>query len=220
MARNKKKHIVAPKQTIKEDRTYAFIRFIPIILALILAGIPFMLGKYMELNTPGPFDSGSYVQSAMNILDGAQYGVDEISSARPGTLLVNIIGVKLFGYNDVGPKIVQALMQLAAFCLMFYTLKRTYGSAPAVVGVFIASFYLSAPVICKFGNVKEQYMIALVIITACGFILRQIGRRWWWLVIAGAAMINIYYFKATGLSVAIAIFVHLIAVLITKRRSV
>ena len=61
-------------------------------------------------------------------------------------------------------------------------------------------------------------MIAMVIIAGCSFILCQDGRRWWWPVIAGAAMINIYFFKATGLSVAIAMMVYLVVVLVSKRR--
>ena len=123
MSRKKNKQSVRPKLTITDKQTPAIVKFLPVILAVIIAGTPFVLGKYMELNMPGPFDSGSYVHSAKNIIEGAKYGVDEIASARPGTLLANIIGVKLFGYNDIGPKIIQGLMQLAAFCLMFYTLR-------------------------------------------------------------------------------------------------
>ena len=40
-------------------------------LVLVLAGIPFSLGKYFEFGTPGAFDSGSYVYSAARILSGA-----------------------------------------------------------------------------------------------------------------------------------------------------
>ena len=62
---------------------------------------------YIEFNSPGPFDSGAFVYSAKHLLEGARMYVDERPSARPGTLIANIIGVKLFGFNDNGPKIVQ-----------------------------------------------------------------------------------------------------------------
>ena len=159
------------------------------------------------------------MQSAKKLIEGAKYNVEEMSSAKAGTLLVNIIGVKFFGYNDFGPKIVQGVMQLAALCMMFYTLRRIYGSCAAVIGVTMAAFYLSAPVIGKYGNVKEQYMIAMMIIAGCGFILAQICDKWWWPLTAGASMINIYYFKETGLSVVLAMFVYLVAVMIMKRVS-
>jgi len=77
---------------------------IPILLLIaILAGIPFALGKYIEFNTPGAFDSGSYVYSAAHIVSGAEIGVDEKPSARMGTLLVNMAGVRLFGFNEHSP---------------------------------------------------------------------------------------------------------------------
>ena len=71
--------------------------FISVIAALILGGVPFGIGKYIEFNSPGPFDSGAYVYSAQRLLDGAQYGTEELSSARPGTLIANIIGVLIAG---------------------------------------------------------------------------------------------------------------------------
>ena len=37
-------------------------------VVVVLAGIPFGLGKYFEFNSPGPFDSGAYVYSAAHIL--------------------------------------------------------------------------------------------------------------------------------------------------------
>ena len=82
-------------------------------LVLALAGIPFILGRYMELKTPGPFDSGAYVYSAQRPLSGARLGAEERPSALTGTLLVNMLGVKLFGFSETGPKLMQALFQAA-----------------------------------------------------------------------------------------------------------
>ncbi|AQT69631.1 hypothetical protein STSP2_02825 [Anaerohalosphaera lusitana] len=180
------------------------------VIALILAGIPFSMGKYLELSTPGPFDSGAYVYSAAHLLDGAKLGVDEMSSARPGTLLVNVIGVALFGYNDTGPKILQGIFQVLAFAMMFYTLWRVFGGLAAVFGVFVASFYLSAPILAKFGNVKEQYMIALMIAAACCFVLRRYGGGWWLMLVCGFFAMGSYYFKPTGLSVSAAVWLWLV----------
>ncbi len=191
----------------------------PIIAAVVLAGVPFALGKYIELNRPGPFDSPANVYSAQHILSGAKLGVDELTSAQPGTLLVNIIGVKLFGFNETGPKLMQALLQAGAIVLMFYTVRKLFGSLAAVVSVTVASIYLSAPVIAKFGNVKEQYMIAFMVAAACCFILYQSGGKWWLAVLAGAAAINTCYFKATGASVIIAIAVFTVAQPMLKHRT-
>lgn len=180
------------------------------ILLAVLAGVPFLLGKYIEFNTPGPYDSGSYVYSAYHILDGAQFGVEEVSSAQPGTLFVNFIGVWLCGFSETGPKLMQTFLQLTALILMFFAIRKMCSPLAACVSVILAAVYLSAPVIAKFGNVKEQHMIAFMVIAASCFIIRQTGGGWWWSLLAGASAVNVYYFKQTGASVAIGIAVFLL----------
>ncbi len=180
-----------------------------VIFTLILGGIPFGFGKYIEFHSPGPFDSGAYVYSAEHLLQGASLGVDEVSSSRPGTLLANIIGVKLFGFNDLGPKAVQMTLQLSAFVFMFYALRKVFGSAAAAVGTTVAAIYLSAPLIAKFGNVKEQFMIPFMIAAACCFLLYGISQKRYWLIAAGFFAIQPYYFKPTGLSIVIALVLYL-----------
>ncbi len=88
---------------------------------VVFAGIPFALGKYFELKCPDPFDSGSYVYSAQHVLSGARIGYEEKPSAQAGTLLVNMLGVKLTGFNETGSKLLQGLFQAAALTLMFFT---------------------------------------------------------------------------------------------------
>ena len=188
------------------------------ITAAVLAGIPFCLGKYIEFNSPGPFDSGSYVYSAQNIISGAKIGVDEFPSAQPGTLMVNVIGVRLFGFSEAGPKLIQTFMQIGALVLMFCAIRKLFGSLAAVFAVFMASFYLSAPFIAKFGNVKEQFMVACMVAAASCFILRQLKGPWWWTFIAGALAINLYYFKQTGVSVIIAMVIYLLVQVIFRLR--
>ncbi len=92
------------------------------------AGIPFVLGKYFELNFPDPYDSAIYAYSAQHILDGAKIGVEEIPSAQIGTLVVNMAGVALTGFNEIGPKLIQGLLQLGALVLMFVALRRLFGA--------------------------------------------------------------------------------------------
>ena len=190
---------------------------VPIVTAIVLAGVPFALGKYIEFNSPGPYDSAANVYSAQHLLAGAQLGVEEQTSAQPATLLVNLIGVAIFGFSETGPKLMQMLLQLSALVLMFYTVRKIFGSLAAVVSVTVASVYLSAPVIAKFGNVKEQYMIAFMVIAACCLILHQLKCRWWLMLISGAAAINAFYFKPIGLSVLAAIVIYLIAQPILKQ---
>ncbi|MFC1782094.1 ArnT family glycosyltransferase [Planctomycetota bacterium] len=168
---------------------------------LAAAAIPFWLGKYFEFNTPDPYDSSSYVYSAQRILQGAQFVTEEKPSAQIGTLIINMIGVKLFGYSEFGPKFLQGIFQAAALLLMFFAMRRLFGLLAAGVGVMVASVYLSAPVIAKFGNVKEQYMIACMIMTVSLLIFHQLGGRWWWAVLAGVFCIWAPMFKPTGLSV-------------------
>ena len=181
------------------------------VIAIVLAAIPFSMGKYLEFNTPGAFDSGAYVYSARHIFEGAKLGVDEKTSAQPGTLLVNFIGVSLFGYSETGPMIIQMLLQIIALLAMFFAMRKLFGSIGASVGLIIAAVFLSAPVISKFGNVKEQYMIAFMVISASCFVMRMIGGRALWAILAGAAVVNIYYFKQTGASVIVAMSVCLLA---------
>lgn len=175
-------------------------RIIALLAIAILVAIPFALGKHFEFNSPGAFDSGGYVYSAKHILDGARIGVEEKTSAQLGTLLVNILGVRLFGFNETGPKLLQTIFQAAALLLMFVAMRKLFGTLPAAVGVIVASVYLSAPVIAKFGNVKEQYMIAFMVLGISCLVLQQLGSGWWCAMLAGAFLIWAPLFKPTGLS--------------------
>ena len=152
------------------------------VIVAILAAIPFSMGKYFEFNSPGPFDSGAYVYSAKRILDGAKLWIDEIPSAQPGTLLVNMLGVWLCGFNETGPKFMQMVLQIAALVLMFIAMRKLFGTLAAAVGVIVASIYLSAPLIAKFGNVKEQHMIAFMVLGISCFVLRQMDGKWWYCI--------------------------------------
>jgi hypothetical protein len=175
------------------------------IVVLILAGIPFALGRYFEFNYPDPFDSAAYVYSAEHLLTGAKLGVDEIPSALPGTLLVNMLGVKLFGFSEFGPKLIQTIEQAIALVLMFYTMRKLYGTLAGAVGVIAASVYLGAPLIAKFGNVKEQHMIAFMVIGVCCYVLRQLNGKWWLAILAGAALGWGPMFKQTAVSAIAAV---------------
>ena len=184
-------------------------KYAAIALPLVLAAIPFAFGRYFEFHYPDPFDSAAYVYSAEHILTGAKLGVEEIPTAQPGTLLVNMLGVKLFGFSEFGPKLIQTVLQAVALVLMFYTMRKLYGTLAAAIGVVVASVYLSAPLIAKFGNVKEQHMIAFMVIGVCCYVLRQLGGKWWLAVLAGAALGWGPMFKQTGVSAigAVGLFV-------------
>ena len=220
MARAKHKTRIAPAAASPAAGKARDWRAIGIlVLVAVLAAIPFFYGKYREFHTDDPFDSGMNIYTARQILEGGKIGVEVFPSARPATLLANVIGVGLFGYSEFGPKLMQMLMQMAALGLLFYTLRKVYGNLPAAMAVILASFYLSCPFFAKFGNVKEQYMIACMIVAACGLILRHGGGAWWWLVISGGAAINAYYFKQTGVSVAIAMVIYVLAQPILRQRT-
>jgi hypothetical protein len=186
---------------------------------IVLAAIPFAWGKYLEFSIDGPFDSSMYVYSAKCVQNGMAVHKDFPASTRPATLLVNFIGVSIFGYSEVGPKIIQTLMQLGALALMFYTLRLNYGTLPASVALILAAFFLSCPPFAKYGNVKEQYMIACMIVTACGLMLHHSGKSWRWLLLSAGAAANIYFFKATGVSVIIAMLVYIVLQPILRHRS-
>jgi hypothetical protein len=207
-----KKHAPPPKKTSysPEQREKAK-RIVGIAAVVILAGIPFSIGKYFEFNSFDPFDSGAYIHSAARILAGAEIGVDEKPSAQLGTLLVNILGVRLFGYNETGPKLIQTLFQAAALVLMFIALRRLYGTLPAAVGVIVASMYLSWAFIAKTGNVKEQYMIACMVIGVSCFTMYELSGKWWQALVAGAVLSWAPLFKQTGVTAigAIGLFVML-----------
>jgi 4-amino-4-deoxy-L-arabinose transferase-like glycosyltransferase len=190
-----------------------------IVIITIAAAIPFAMGKYFELNYPDPFDSGAYVYSAKRILDGAVIGVDEVPSAQLGTLLVNMLGVGLSGFNETGSKLIQAILQAAALVLMFIAGRKLFGTAAAAVSVIVSSIYLSAPLIAKFGNVKEQHMIAFMVMAISCFVLRQLGGRWWWAVLAGAFVIWAPLFKQTGASAMAAIGLFVLIQPVFKHRS-
>jgi hypothetical protein len=185
----------------------------------VLAAIPFTLGRYFELNYPDPFDSGANVYSAKHILDGARIGVEERPSAALGTLLVNMLGVWLCGFNETGPKLIQGLFQAGALILMFIAMRKLFGTLSAAVGVIVASIYLSAPLVAKFGNVKEQYMISCMVIGVSSFVLRYLGGKWWWAVLAGAFLSWGPLFKETGSSAIGATGLFLILQPVLKHRT-
>jgi len=189
------------------------------VLIAILAIIPFSLGKYFEFNQPDPYDSAMYAYSAKYILEGARIGVDEIPSAQIGTLLVNVLGVRLGGFSETGPKLIQGLLQATALVLMFVAMKKLFGTLSACAGVIIASVYLSAPVIAKFGNVKEQHMIAFIILGISCFVLYQFGGKWWYAMLAGAFLSWAPLFKQTGMSAVGAVGLFIIAQPILKNRT-
>ncbi len=194
-------------------------RIISLVAIAILAAIPFALGKHFEFNSPDAFDGGGYVYSAKHILDGAKIGVEEKTSAQLGTLLVNLLGVRLFGFNDTGPELLQAIFQAGALLLMFVAMRKLFGTLPAAVGVIVASIYLSAPVIAKYGNVKEQYMIAFMVIGISCLVLHQLGSGWWCAVLAGAFLIWAPLFKPTGLSAVGATGLFIVAQPLLKNRT-
>jgi hypothetical protein len=194
------KHV--PEKPVLAKDNFRIKKIVVFSVIAVLAGIPFILGKYCEFNIPDAFDSGCYVYSAQHILNGARIGVDEMPSAKVGTLLVNMLGVKLFGFSETGPKLIQTLLQVAALFVMFVTMLRLFGILPAAVGVILASFYLSAPVISKWGNVKEQHMIACMILGICFYVLGQMKnkRAYIYLMLAGGFVSWAPLFKETGLS--------------------
>ncbi|MBW7991105.1 MAG: glycosyltransferase family 39 protein [Planctomycetes bacterium] len=189
------------------------------IIIAILAAIPFCMGKYFEFNSPGAFDSGAYVYSAKRILDGAKIGIDEKPSAQMGTLLVNMLGVKMFGFGETGPKLIQAILQAAALVLMFIAIRKLFGTLPAAVGVIIASIYLSAPLMAKYGNVKEQHMIAFMVMGISCFVLYQLTDRFWLACLAGVFLSFAPLFKETGISAISAVGLFVIAQPLLKHRS-
>ncbi len=226
MSKPARKRMPPKKHAIPQKRESAVLaalqsnrKFVVIAIIAIAAAIPFALGKYFELNTPGPYDSGAYVYSAKRVVDGAVIGVDEIPSAQLGTLLVNMLGVWLFGFSETGPKLIQGILQAAALVLMFIALRKLFGTLPAAVSVIVASIYLSAPLIAKFGNVKEQYMIAFMVMAISCFVLRQLDGKWWWAVLAGAFVIWAPLFKQTGASAMAAIGLFVLIQPVFKHRS-
>jgi len=189
------------------------------VIIFVLAGVPFGLGKYIEFNSPGPFDSASNVYSAKRIVDGARIGIEERPSAATGTLIVNIIGVRLFGFSETGPKLIQGILQAAALILMFWVMRRLFGTTAAAVGVIIASVYLSAPLIAKFGNVKEQYMIAFMVLGISCYVLGQLDGRWWMTLLAGGMLSWAPLFKETGYSSIAAVGLFVVAQPFFKNRT-
>lgn len=181
-----------------------------IVAVAVLAGIPFTLGKYFEFNSQGPYDSAAHVYSARHIVEGARLGVQERPSAQLGTLAVNIVGVWVFGYNETGPVLIQCLLQAAALVTMFLAMRRLFGLLPAGVGAVVAALYLSSPIFAKFGNVKEQYMIAFMVLGVSFLIFRQLGGPRLWAVLAGAALAWAPLFKPTGVSAIAAAGVFLL----------
>ncbi|MHC4679656.1 MAG: ArnT family glycosyltransferase, partial [Planctomycetota bacterium] len=156
---------------------------------------------------------------AQRIINGAKIGIDEKPSAQMGTLLVNILGVGLFGFRDTGPKIIQMVLQAAALVLMFVMMRRLFGTLSAAVGVIIASVYLSAPLIAKYGNVKEQHMIAFMMLGMSCFVLYQLSPKWWCAVLAGAFLTFAPMFKETGTSALGAVGLFAIAQPVLKHCS-
>lgn len=208
-----------PVKAKKTPGSWDWRKILPIVIALGIAAIPFAYGRYFEINSPGAYDSGAYTYSAYRVLNGAQIGVDEIPSAKLGTLLVNMLGVGIFGYYDTGPKIIQGMLQAVALVLMFFSLRRIYGTLAGAVAITVAAIYLSSPAIAKFGNVKEQYMIAFMVMGISCYIMRQAGGRRFWALLAGALVAWAPLFKETGVSAIAAMGLFVLIQPIFKHRT-
>jgi hypothetical protein len=102
---------------------------------------------------------------------------------------------------------------------MFISMKKLFGILPAGVGVIVASVYLSAPYIAKYGNVKEQYMIAFMVMGISCFVMRQLDGKWWWAMLAGGFVSWAPLFKETGTTAIGAIGLFVIAQPILKHRT-
>ena len=218
MAR-KKARVVKHPDLIEEIPTPAKRNTLFSVFIILIAAIPFLMGKYIEFNSPGAFDCGAYVYSAQHVLQGATLGVDEMPSAQMGTLIMNILGVWLFGFTDIGPKLVQAILQAAAFLTLFFTVKKIFGRLAAAISLLVASAYLSAPLIAKYGNVKEEFMVAFAILGACMLALRQSGGAWWTGLLSGIFLIWSPLFKETGFAVIGGVGVFIILQPFLKNRS-
>jgi len=96
---------------------------------------------------------------------------------------------------------------------------KLFGVLPAAVGVIITSIYLSAPLMAKYGNVKEQHMIAFMVLGVSCFALYQLGGRWWYALLAGAFLSWAPLFKETGISAITAVGLFVIAQPLLKHRS-
>jgi len=207
------------KKPSSDQRQRRLSKVLPFVIVAVLVAIPFGMGKYFEFNSPGAYDSGAYVYSAAHIVAGAEIGVEEKPSAQIGTLMVNMLGVRLFGYNETGPELIQTILQAAALVLMFVAMRKLFGMLPAGLGVLLAAIYLSSPLIAKFGNVKEQYMIAFMVLGMSCFVLYQLGGKWFWAVLAGAFLIWAPLFKPTGMSAIGGVGVFVIAQPLLKHRT-
>ena len=201
-------------------------KFVVLTVVAILAVIPFVLGKYFEFNQPGPYDSAANVYSAKHILDGAKIGVEEKHSASTGTLLINMLGIWLYevitnksGFNEIGPKSMQMIMQAAALSLMFIAMRKLFGTLAAAVGLIVASVYLSSPLIAKFGNDKMQYAVACMVMGMSCFVLFQLTERRWYAILAGASLGWAPLFKQTGVSAIAAIGLFVIMQPLLKHRT-
>jgi len=212
----------ATAPAVEPRRRFALLRREGVIIAVtvVLAGGMFALGKYIEFNSPGAYDAGAYVYSAAHVLNGAKLGVDEFPSAQPGTFMVNLLGVWLFGYSDTGPKLVQMLMQLGALVLMLLAMRKAFGLIPACIGVFLAATYLSSPLIAKFGNVKEQFMIACMIAGVSLIVFHEYSGKWFYAVLAGAVLVWAPLFKQTGLSAVMATGLFVLAQPILRHKTI
>ena len=102
---------------------------------------------------------------------------------------------------------------------MFVVMRKLFGALAASVSVVVASIYISSPLIAKFGNVKEQYMIAFMVMAMGCFILRQLGGKWFWAVLAGALVSWAPLFKPTGTSAIGAMGVFLLTQPFLKNRT-
>jgi hypothetical protein len=98
-------------------------------------------------------------------------------------------------------------------------MRKLFGTLSASIGVIIASVSLSAPLIAKFGNVKEQHMIAFIVLGISCFVLYQLNGRWWLAFLAGGFLSWAPLFKQTGVSAIAATGLFLIVQPILKNRS-
>ena len=136
--------------------------------------------KYMELNSPDPFDSAPCIPPGTS--SRARLGVDEAAALARHPHGQSHRRCGCSASTKRVPRSSRACCR-PALMLMFYIAAltatwRRWSPQPLPLSI------CPPPLIAKYGNVKEQHMIAFMIVAACCFLLYQQSGRWWLAVCA------------------------------------
>jgi hypothetical protein len=195
----------------------ALIISILVILGLVLANFIIELGMDPGYNTMGT-DSGTFAYCGQVIHDGGLMYRDCWDNKPPGVYYLNAAAISLSGSSPYAIWLFQAAWLSAAVIAFYLIIDSVWGhKGVAALGSFVLLFFVLYPGIFQGGNFTETYAILPIVLSMGALWAFLRAGKWYWLVALGILTACGFLLKPTYISLGLAAGM-LIAYLDIRRR--